>query len=213
MRTISVSLIYFLFCGSLASAQSSQTIPLYLDRSGFHDTAYIGTNSSATFCADSALGEYATIKLPPAPPATGIELFDPRPGSCWADKWGNDYRFNNGPFGRAIDIRAVSGLVDTFKLVMGQGVLSWPSMNIAYHGPVTLTDLPQSAVFVDMKQTSSFDVTPYQNMALYIIAHQVEPKPAPNLSDIGKILITILVAMSGIWSLLRRSRGRSTTTV
>ncbi len=212
MRRIPASLLYFLFCWSLASAQSSQSIPLYLDRPGFHDTAYIGTNASATFCADSALGEYATLKLPPAPPASGIQLFNPRPGSCWADKWGNNYRLNT-PYGRAIDIRAVSGLVDTFKLVMGQGILSWPSMNIAYHGSVTLTDLPQSAVSVDMKQTSSFDVTPYENVTLYIIAFQVEPKPAPSLSDIGKILLTILFAGSGIWLLQRRLRGRSTTTI
>ena len=190
--------------------QLPQTIPIHLDDTfNHHDTAYIGTNVNATFCADAALGEVPPFQLPLPPLGLRIVLRNPRPGSCW-QTLGNDYRYRtpNG-IGQAIDLRPLvgNGQVDTFRLYTQEGgILSWGDVSTAYLGNVRLTDgFVNGLLDIDMKQTNMLDMALYSGYYVYIIAEQMSPGPGvPNLTEFGEMAIAFTVIMTGAWLIRRR---------
>jgi len=200
-----------LVCWTFAIAQLPQTITIHMDDAfNRHDTIYIGTNFSATFCSDVALGEVPSFQLPPAPPGLRIVLSPPRAGSCW-NTLGSEYRYRT-IFGQAIDLRPVIGgtQIDTFIIhTYDPGTLSWSDFGTAYLGSVRLTDGAVNGLNLDMKQTNTFDNSGYDGVKLYIIAQQQSVgSGAPNLTEFGAIIAVLAVGIAGVWLIRKRSRNQ-----
>ena len=139
------------------------------DHGGFHATHWLGVHPEATTCIDPSLGEF---ELPPIPPGFDVRLLNSK---C-------SYR----KIALNSDFRALVGVtqVDTYMVQFKPGdggypiSFNWPDLAGWFNDAARLVDIYGGlAVNVDMKSTTTYDLTNDAIFSLMIITGT--PGPAP----------------------------------
>ncbi|TLY31025.1 MAG: hypothetical protein E6K56_05965 [Ignavibacteria bacterium] len=148
-------LFLLLFAFGLCANAGQFKIPLRVqDNGGAVDTAWFGLDPGASYCIDTALGEY---QLPP--PSPGIDV-------RFVGIQGRAFCLGSGT---KIDLRQYTSptQIDTYKIVFKPGdpagypmTITWPDLNPFYTNPVWLRDrYAGGQINIDMKAQNSITIS------------------------------------------------------